>query len=188
MADNKFPPIDISKFPTFPAPWTSSDAGEAWLWDDYLIIIQREAPTLARLFQKMEGEKNLDPPSMEYIYSSLVYNFPEEGPVKPKEAPVIALSLEQAVYAHAKDIPPEVLKIIMGPDGKGPIMIGMFAQDRHYNFGPYTGALNRNAVREMFFNRLKDTLGLSGALVKLGPMEEGFTALRDPAAKPGGAG
>lgn len=188
MLDKKFAPIEFLRFPTFPAPFAGSGPGETWRWGDYLIFLQKDAPTIIEYLNRRKGVKDAPPSRMEYPLAALVFRLPADGAPKNPGAPIIALSLERANYAGADDIPPEILKTVADKDGKGPIMIGVFANGSHYNFGPYFGEVNRDAARAELFKRLKDLLDLTGEPEEIGSILDGVKLLREAAADDGSSG
>ena len=53
--------IPLTKFPTIPAPLHSYDAGESWVWGDFVLVLQKNSITLAEVFNAMSPKKTFHP-------------------------------------------------------------------------------------------------------------------------------
>ena len=49
--------LELTKWPTLPAPWSSVDAGETWVWRDFFPTFQKKPKTVINLTMEMEGKK-----------------------------------------------------------------------------------------------------------------------------------
>lgn len=49
--------IDLTKWPSMPAPWSSVDPGEAWVWGDYVALIQTGPSPVADFVAQLSGAR-----------------------------------------------------------------------------------------------------------------------------------
>ena len=49
--------LELTKWPTLPAPWSSIDAGETWIWGDFFLTFQKKPKTVLDLTVEMQGKK-----------------------------------------------------------------------------------------------------------------------------------
>ena len=90
-----FPLIDLLEaFPIMPAPHSSIDAGEGFMWQNFIICFQKEPVSL---IEGLSGGAQQLP--MKYPYSMTVIYHPEYTPHHPSTRSILALSLEQCTMA-----------------------------------------------------------------------------------------
>jgi hypothetical protein len=70
--------IPLTQFPTIPAPLHSSDAGESWVWGDFVLILQKNPITIAEVFNAMSPQKTFQPPPIEYPFAMSVFYRPNK--------------------------------------------------------------------------------------------------------------
>jgi hypothetical protein len=47
--------LELTKWPTLPAPWSSVDNGETWGWGDFFLTFQKKPKTVLDLTMEMQG-------------------------------------------------------------------------------------------------------------------------------------
>ena len=40
--NSRFSLLELTKWPNLPAPWSSVDSGETWVWGDFFLIFQKK--------------------------------------------------------------------------------------------------------------------------------------------------
>ena len=65
--------INLTDWPTMPAPMQSPDAGEAWVWGDFVAILQRKPTLMGQAMQAMAGKQVTQAQTMEYPYAMMVF-------------------------------------------------------------------------------------------------------------------
>ena len=179
MDMNKIAECDIFEMPTFPAPWSSEDAGDVFAMDDLLLVLQKAPLSVLAQTHVMNGE---EPPSdiiISYLYAMPVYyKIRKEKLLKP----ILAVTLEQsnqlAMLKYIED--EDFRKEILAGNGKSEPMLCMFVPHRHLNFGPYNGPVNKEAIMELFLKILRDYLELpdNSEPVRIGNVAQVFEMLR----------
>jgi len=130
--------------PIMPNPWSGSDAGEGWIWGDYIITFQKEP------HEGYSSEYGIV--AMKYPYAMTVFYNPANNPHYPSYCPILVLSLEQAIEKlHFFSL-------------KNPYFIGMFHRGGfvHTNLGKYVGTLESESVKLAFFDILRSYLHQEG--------------------------
>ncbi|MDO5666668.1 MAG: hypothetical protein Q4G44_02465 [Alcaligenaceae bacterium] len=172
-----YPLMSITKFPSAPALWSSSDPGELWIWGDYFFTLQKEPKTaLDMLSQQMKGQ-SLET-GMTYRYAMNVFYQLDKNPHGPSHRPIMAICLEQSDYDQAMKFFRDGTVTIILPENSdanlGPIFLALFTAEMRLNFGEYEGELSHEAVRDAFFQVLSKQLKLSGEPKHAGVMEDAF--------------
>lgn len=49
--------LELTKWPTLPAPWSSIDGGETWVWGDFFVSFQKKPKTVLELTMEMQAKK-----------------------------------------------------------------------------------------------------------------------------------
>lgn len=166
--------IELSKWPTLPAPWSSADLGETWIWGDFFLFFQKKPKTILEISAEMQGKKR-NFTAMLYHYAMSVFYRLDRNPHGPSHRPILIASLEQANM--------DLLADMFGMDdgqqqtrssGLGPLMLCLFTSESHLNFGKYTGDTSPQAVRQAFFELLAQELDVSSPPKMIGTMDQAY--------------
>jgi len=159
-----------------PAPWSSQDAGETWVWGDFFATIQKEPVSIAQCAQVMAGNNAPMMAGMEYPYAMTVFYHKAKNPHGPSSRPIMVIGVEKPNY--------QMLAAKMGIDlaelaeatgsAEGSLMLGMFKGSSRQNLGSYKGAVTVDNVRKEFFGVMLKELGLSGSPEKIGTIEDAY--------------
>ncbi len=156
--------ITLSNNLTIPSLWDSRDAGEAFIWHEYLCILQCKPISMAEsmyrrgLIEKKEQKQMVRTFSsnLEYLYSMTVYYKPGCNPVGiDSHRPAQILTLEKRIN-----------------DGANPPMFCCFQPAVRSNMGSYNGAIDKAAVRRLFLERL--THGHPEEVTHIGTIDDAF--------------
>ena len=168
--------ISLTEFPTMPAPWSSQDVGEAWVWGDYFATIQKEPITIAQGVKAMSGENEPMAVGIEYPYAMTVFYHKAKNPHGPSGRPIMTIGLEKANY--------QAVAAMMGLDraalaeatgsADGGLMLGMFKGASRQNLGSFDGSVTLENVRNAFFAVMAKELQLSGRPEKIGTIEAAY--------------
>jgi hypothetical protein len=164
--------INLTDWPSMPAPMQSKDSGEAWVWGDFFAVLQKEPMIVAQGMQAMTGNSVTKSP-MDYPYAMTVFYDKAKNPHGPSSRPVLCVALEQSNLAG--------LAAMLGGDSKEiesigggaamPMMIGVFTAAGRMNLGEYSGPLTADAARTRFFEIVKQQLSLHGDPVRIGAID-----------------
>lgn len=168
--------ISLTEFPSMPAPWSSQDDGETWVWGDYFATIQKEPVSIAQCAQVIAGNNAPMMAGMEYPYAMTAFYHKAKNPHGPSLSPIIVIALEKANYqmlAAKIGIDLASLAEVTG-SAEGSLMLGMFKGSSRQNLGSYKGAVTVDSVREEFFRVMSKELGLSGSPEKIGTIEDAY--------------
>lgn len=169
--------IDVAQWPSMPAPMSSTDQGEAWVWGDFFATLQKQPIDVAQALREMTGNKASIPAAMDYPFAMSVFYNLEKNPHGPSRQPILCVGLERAncgaieALGEALGIKPEAIKGL-GKDAKEKVFIGVFTGSGRANLGRYNGPLNANAARKCFFDVIRSQLGLAGNPVLIGSIED----------------
>jgi hypothetical protein len=160
-------PIPLSKFSSLPAPRVSVDPGEAWICEEYLLLLQKNPITIAEFLNKNSTNKIIDVPPIEYPYVMSVYYRLNKSPNPNSKNPILVATLEKSI------------------DSDPLIFRGLFEAGGHANVGIYKGDLTLQSVRESFINLISKQLDLKTAATKIGVISDiyGHPATGWPAQK-----
>ena len=162
------PLIELSEWPTLPAPWSTQGNGETWVWGDYFMLFQEKPETIQKVLSEKMGTQEI-PDGIIYHYALTVfYNF-KKNPHGPSMRPIKVIACEQANL----DAISEMMGIEKTSTSEmGSIMIGMFTGTARYNLGEYDGRLDAESVKTHFFEVMGRDLNLSGAPRKIGTIAQ----------------
>jgi hypothetical protein len=168
--------LEFNKWPTLPAPWSSVDAGETWVWGDFFMTFQKQPKTVIALGNEMLGRK-AEYQGMIYHYAMSVFYHIDKNPRGQFHRPIMTIALEQADMGMLS-------KILNNNTGQhvqakrstnmGPLMIGLFTSESRFNFGEYEGSTGPQAVKQKFFEILGQRLGVSGQPKMIGDLAQAF--------------
>lgn len=142
------------------APWSSQDEGETWIWDKFFGTIQKLPQSVADGIMAMTGKENPLPGGMVYHYAMTIFYNKNKNPHGPSSRPVLSIGIEQLQME--------------GNSMNMPIMIGLFKFGSRSNLGNYNGTLNKEDVRQKFFDIWKSELKLRGEPQKIGTMRDAW--------------
>ncbi len=182
-----FPLMELTKWPTLPAPWSSVDSGETWVWGDYFLTFQTKPKTVLDLTMEMQGKK-AEYRGMIYHYAMSVFYRIDRNPHGPSHRPIMTVALEQADMGMlAKILGSEAGELLQSEDGSkmGPQMIGLFTGETRFNLGDYDGEQSPQAVKRRFFEILGRQLEVDSQPKLIGDLAQthGHTETGLPAKK-----
>lgn len=166
--------LELTKWPTLPAPWSSVDAGETWVWGDFFLTFQKKPKTVLDLALEMQGKK-AEYRVMNYHYAMSVFYRIDRNPHGPSHRPIMTVALEQADMGMlAQMLGSEAGELLKaeGVSKMGPLMIGLFAGETRLNLGNYEGDTSPKAVKRRFFEILGRQLGVSGQPKMIGDLAQ----------------
>jgi len=166
--------LELTKWPTLPAPWSSVDAGETWVWGDFFLTFQKKPKTVLDLTMEMQGKK-AEYRGMTYHYAMSVFYRIDRNPHGPSHRPIMTVALEQADMGMlAKMLGSEAGELLQAEGGSkmGPLMIGLFTGETRLNLGDYEGDTSSQAVKRRFFEILARQLGVSGQPKMIGDLAQ----------------
>jgi len=162
-AEGNLPLIELVH-PLIPTPWSSKNEGDGWIWDKYILALQKEPIELGIVFSE-DREKVL---AIRYPYSMVVFYHPEKSPHYPSKRPILVLSIEQTIHSLG------VLR------RSNPFFLGMYHQNglEHSNFGEYNKEIDDPyEIKECFFTFLCNYLKLPNQPKRIGNLKETSTFL-----------
>ena len=169
--------ISLTKWPTMPAPMDSSDDGEAWIWGDYVAVLQKKPRTcgvvlteVMNRISKNKSNSQSHPSPMEYPYAMIVYYKKHRNPHGPSSQPILCVGIEQANYGALKSLLGDSSIDLRGlaTEGKGPMIVGVFRSERRFNLGGFDEILNRDTARAKFFEVIYSELNPEGIATHIG--------------------
>jgi hypothetical protein len=193
--------IGITTWPSMPAPFDSEDDGEAWIWGDYVALLQKNPRTCNAVMIEMMNHisKNSEklssrPSAMEYPYAMIVFYKKHRNPHGPSSQPILCVGIERANYGSLKTMLGDFSGGIEGlpADGKGPMMVGVFTSENRLNLGELDDFLTLDTAREKFFKVVKSQLEPEGLAKYIGGIrsihghpETGWPAAKEKPKKTG---
>ena len=163
-SNNSFPLIELTKWPTLPAPWSSTDRGETYVWGDFFLTFQKRPKTVLDLTKEMQGQK-APKSGIIYHYAITVFYRLNKNPHGPSHRPIMVVALEQANIATLeKMLGVDVgdLSQITGKGEMGSLMIGLFSGETRINLGEYKAGVDPESIRKHFFEIIGNRLDLPG--------------------------
>ena len=166
--------IQISTWPSMPAPWSSVDPGEAWVWNDYVVLFQTKPRLLAEVTAAITGRPAAHLPPIEYLYAMTVFFRPDRHPDGPSHRPVLVATLERLDLAAAGKLmgARSVALSAIASSEDGPVMKGLFTADARLALGEFDDELTRDSARDQILNLIRRHLALVGEPVKIGAMAD----------------
>ena len=168
--------LELTKWPTLPAPWSSVDSGETWIWEDYFLTFQKKPKTILDLTMEMQGKK-AEHQGMTYHYAMSVFYRIDRNPHGPSHRPIMTIALEQTDMGMlAKTLGSEAGELLQAEGGSkmGPLMIGIFTGETRMNLGDYQGEQSPQAVKRRFFEILGRQLGVGGQPKLIGNLAQAY--------------
>ncbi|WJW74701.1 hypothetical protein QVG61_09325 [Thiohalobacter sp. IOR34] len=171
-AKTVFALLELTKWPTLPAPWSSVDSGETWIWGDFFLTFQKNPKTVLDLTMDIQGKKG-EFRGMTYHYAMTVFYRLDKNPHGPSHRPIMTIALEQAdMGILASLLSSDDGSLLQAEAGSkmGQLVIGLFTGDARLNLGEYEGDVSPQAVKERFFEILGRQLGVSGRPKMIGDL------------------
>lgn len=166
--------LELTKWPTLPAPWSSVDDGETWVWGDYFLTFQKKPKTVLDLAMEMQ-QKRAEHRGITYHYAMSVFYRIDRNPHGPSHRPIMTVALEQADMGMLADmlgnLAGEHIQAEVGSK-MGPLMICLFVGEARLNLGEYEGDTNPQVVKRRFFEILGRQLGVSGQPKMIGDLAQ----------------
>jgi hypothetical protein len=160
--------IELVNWPSMPSPWDSIDEGEAWVWGDFVMLLQTKPMLVAEMLNEMTGKKNTKKPPLNYPYALTVYYRKDRNPHGPSSRSIMAATLEIADYSALG----KLLGQNIQNNGPQEVVKGLFTANQRYNLGNYDGKLDKESVRTYFFSLMRKQLSLSGEPKKIGKISD----------------
>ena len=168
-----FPLLELTKWPNLPAPWSSVDSGETWVWGDFFLTFQTKPKSVLDLTMEMQGKKS-EFQGIIYHYAMSVFYRIDKNPHGPSHRPIMTIALEQADMSMLTKMlgnnAGESLQAKVG--STMPLMIGLFTGETRLNLGSYEGDTSAQTVKRKFFEILGQQLGVSGQPRLIGDLEQ----------------
>lgn len=156
-----------------PAPFNSSEPGEAWVWGDYVVLLQTEPGRVVDLLNQMAGTPTTGPTPLSYPFVVTVFYRQDRNPHGPSSQPIFVAGLEKmdytavAIMMKARDVDVDE----RGLDGGNvPPVTGIFTARSRLNLGSYEGPLTVEAVRQHLMKVVQVHLTPAGVAVMIGPI------------------
>lgn len=169
--------INIADWPTLPAPWSSVDSGETWVWEDFILTFQREAKTVLDETLERKGGKSRYMGYMNYPYVISVFYRYDKSPHKDKNRPIMVVALEQGDKGILKQLLEGRLKNNQRLEPTGDLenlVLGVFFGKTRYNLGTFNGDCPAKVIKEHFFSVIASKLGLSGRPKYIGDFKSAY--------------
>jgi len=172
--------ISPTTWPSMPAPMDSEDDGEAWIWDDYVLVLQKNPTNCETVLARVRANlSSKQPPAakaplpIEYPYALVAYYKKHKNPHGPSSQIILCVAIECVDYSA---LPREMHDLARSqgetlPTGKGPLMIGMFKADGRSNLGLFEGFLTRDSAREKLFWIAGEQLQPNGSPQRIGTID-----------------
>jgi hypothetical protein len=160
--------------PSMPAPFSSTDPGEAWVWGDFVILLQTKPILILEMMRKMTGQKDIGIPPLAYPYAMTVFYRKDKNPHGPSNRPILVATLERMNYdAVAKMLGAKGVDVkSTGIPGDAPIVQGLFTAKGHLNLGHFQGFLTLDSARDYFLDLIQRQLSLVGEPVRIGAIRD----------------
>ncbi len=164
--------IALTQWPTMPAPLSSRQPGEAWVWGDYVLTLQVYPKSMADALHQLTNTPQTVRSPIDYPFAVMAYYRKDRNPHGPSSRPIMAACLEKmdnaAVVAMLKAQGINPAEMGMGTDA--PYMLGVFTATVRFNRGTYDGPDDVDSVRERLFEIIAEHLQPVGEPVKIGPI------------------
>lgn len=164
--------LELTKWPTLLAPWSSLDADETWVWGDFFLTFQKKPKTVFDLTMEMQGKK-AEYRGMTYHCAMSVFYRINRNPHGTSHRPIMTVALEQANMGMlAKMLGSEAGELHQAEGGSRmeSLMIGLFTRETRLNLFEYEGDTRPQTVKRRFFEILGRQLGLNGQPKMIGDL------------------
>jgi len=152
-----------------PFPFSSSEPGEAWIWGDFVALLQVRPKVVAEVMSDTAGMKSQGLSPMEYPFAMTVFYRKDKNPHGPSNRPILVATLEKPdAAAIIKKFGGQIDKMGIDLKGGASVMECLFTPERHLNFGKYDKSLTLEHARNHLLKSIGSSLSLSGDPVKIG--------------------
>lgn len=164
--------ISLTQWPSMPAPLSSTQPGETWVWGDFVLTLQTHPKKVADAMHQIAGTRQTGPSPIDYPYAVTVYYRKDRNPHGPSSRPILVVGIEKmnnaaaAAMLRAQGIDPSEL----GMDGDSPLVLGLFTAASRFNLGSYDGPTDIDSIRDQLFSIVGDHVHPVGEPVKIGPI------------------
>ena len=119
--------LSLTDNPTMASPWASEDDGEAWVWGDFFVTIQKRPCAMAEGIARMMGKGGNIPTAIKYDYAATVFYDKSKNPYGPSSRPIMSIGFERSdVGALAQFLGGESDGVQQGLNTEqGPLFIGV---------------------------------------------------------------
>lgn len=162
--------ISLTQWPSMPAPLSSTQPGEAWIWGDYVFVLQVQSQTVAQVMEQIAGKAQPSASPMDYPYSVTVYYRKDRNPHGPSSRPVLVAGLERVNLVGIEGL--RAKGMVPPGDETYPIMIGVFSATQRRNLGVYDGPEDMDSVRNRLFSIAAEQIQPVGEPVKIGSISD----------------
>ena len=164
--------IAPTEWPTMPAPMSSSNPGEAWIWGDFVLTLQKQPRKVADAMHQETGTRQTAPSPMDYPFAVTVYYKKDKNPHGPSSRPILVVGLEKVNHAAAAAMfrSQGINLAELEMTGDSPPMLGIFTAACRLNLGTYDGPIDVDSVRAHLFAIIGDRLQVDGEPIKIGPI------------------
>lgn len=116
-------------------PWRSVDPGEAWIWGDYVALLQTKPISVAEVMAKMTGQKGIRVSPIHYLFAMTVFYRKDRNPNGPSSRPILVATLERLDHAAvAKMMGVEGIDLSsMTSADDAPVVQGLITAETRYN-------------------------------------------------------
>jgi hypothetical protein len=167
--------LNLSELPSMPAPWSSVDDGETWIWGDYYAIFQTQPMKMKDAMHEIAGKKPDAFRGIIYHYAMMVFY---RRAIHPSARPILVVGLEQADYSARpdgiNDAMWDLVRSTTDDAGLGDMMLGMFRNGAHFNLGAYEGGTTPQTVKSRFFEILEEELAVGAQPKYIGTLLDAF--------------
>lgn len=162
--------ISMTQWPTMPAPFSSVDGGESWIWGDYLAVMQNRPITIATTMRQMTGAEAI-PIAIEYPYAMTVFYQKPKNPYGPSSRPVMVATIEKLNVRAVSQLHGGST---IADDVSTPLVKGIFLAGGRMNLGDFDEILSADTARAYFFEVIGSHLQLPGSPARLGTIKDVF--------------
>lgn len=187
--------ISLTSFPSMPAPFSSAEPGEAWVWGDFVAMLQVRPKSVSDALKQVTGTQSKGTSPMEYPFAMSVFYQKDKNPHGPSSRPVIVATLEKADYGAIASLLGGASSDLaeFNLSDASYIVKGLFTATARFNLGNFDLPLSADSARECLFDIIRGALHLRGDPVRIGTIADihghpntGWPA--QPKAKTGGSG
>lgn len=110
--------LELTKWPTLPAPWSSVDSSETWVWGDFFLTFQRKPKTVLDRTMEMQG-KEAEYRGMTYHYAMAIFYRIDRNLHGPSDRPIMTSAREQGDIGMLANMLGSVVGELLQAEGGG---------------------------------------------------------------------
>jgi len=155
-----------------PAPLSSMQPGEAWIWGDYVLTLQVFPKTIADVLHQLTNSAQTFKAPIDYPFAVSTYYRKAPNPDVTSVRPILVACLEKMnIAAAAAMLKAQGINSSEFPSDKGtPYVLGVFTSASRFNLGNYQGPDDVDSVRKCLFEIIEERLQPVGEPVMIGPI------------------